>query len=162
MVRALRPVNDSNDWKLPTVPEMEPLKRQRSLIYTRLCQKRVKCPSQCWPRLFYSHPRQLPCAQHPVLKSTHLPYPTFFASTKPSSKRIVPTDNMRPKLHDEYTRHLWLGLIKSEFWWHICSGCWVYDWGIQHHMCAVHLEKILRMGGCPVVVTHWQNTGSSS
>ena len=26
----------------------------------------------------------------------------------PSSKRIAPTDNMRPKFHDGYTRHQWL------------------------------------------------------
>jgi len=65
----------SDQWTLlPTenslhaVPEMEPLKRQRALIYARLCQKLEKCPSQCWPRLFYSQPRQLPCTRHPVWK----------------------------------------------------------------------------------------------
>ena len=34
------------------------------------------------------------------------PIPPFFASAY--SKRIAPTDNVRPKLHDEYTRHQWL------------------------------------------------------
>ena len=73
MVRALRPVNASPDWKLPTVPEIEPLKRQRSLIYARLCQKeRNSQPSADQLRLFYSQPRQLPCARHPVLKPAHL------------------------------------------------------------------------------------------
>ena len=39
MVKALWPVNASLDWKLPIVPEMEPLNRQRRLIYARLCRK---------------------------------------------------------------------------------------------------------------------------
>ena len=126
MVRALRPVNASPDRKLPTVPEMEPLKRQRSLIYARLCQKGEKWPSQCRPRLFYSQPRQLPCARqlavndqgfstasqgschaHGSSRWTHPPppIPPFLLVQNLSSKQIAPTDNMRPKLHDEYTRH---------------------------------------------------------
>ena len=52
----------------------EPLKGQRSLIYARLCQTGEKCPSQCQPRLFYSQPRQLPCAKHPVLQPGHLSF----------------------------------------------------------------------------------------
>ena len=28
-----------------------------------VCVKKEKWPSQCWPRLFYSQPRQLTCAQ---------------------------------------------------------------------------------------------------
>ena len=50
---------------------------QRSLIYTHLCLKGEKWPSQCRPRLFYSQPRQLPCARPPVLKPSHLPHHTF-------------------------------------------------------------------------------------
>ena len=40
------------------------------------------------------------------------PYPILFVSTKPSSKQIVPLDNMRPKLDYKYT---WLikGLIPN-------------------------------------------------
>ena len=40
----------------------------------------------------------------------HLPpfIPHFLLAQNPSSKRIVPTDNMQPKLHDEYIRHQWL------------------------------------------------------
>ena len=112
MVRALRPMNASPDWKLPTVSEMEPLKRQRSLIYAHLCQGE-KWPSRYRPRLFYSQPRQLPCAWHPVLKLAHLPLSHLFCLRK----WIVPTDNMQPNLHDEYTCHQWLkgfkGLISS-------------------------------------------------
>ena len=37
---------------------------------------------------------------------THLPLSRLAQNL--SSKWIAPTDNMRPKLHDEYTRHQWL------------------------------------------------------
>ena len=36
------------------------------------------------------------------------PIPPFLLAQNLSSKRIVPTDNMWPKLHDEYTHHQWL------------------------------------------------------
>ena len=36
------------------------------------------------------------------------PIPPFLLAQNLSSKQIAPTDNMRPKLHDEYTRHQWL------------------------------------------------------
>ena len=38
---------------------------------------------------------------------THLlpPIPPFLLAQNLSLKRIAPTDNMRPKLHDKYTRH---------------------------------------------------------
>ena len=36
------------------------------------------------------------------------PIPPFLLAQNLSSKRIAPTDNMQPKLHDEYTRHQWL------------------------------------------------------
>ena len=35
---------------------------------------------------------------------TRPPLPFLLVSLKP----IAPTDNMRPKLHDEYTHHQWL------------------------------------------------------
>ena len=39
----------------------------------------------------------------------HLPLShLFLVAQNLSSKRIAPTDNMHPKLHDEYTRHQWL------------------------------------------------------
>ena len=36
------------------------------------------------------------------------PRPPLLLVQNLSSKRIAPTDNMRPKLHDEYTRYQWL------------------------------------------------------
>ena len=36
------------------------------------------------------------------------PIPPFLLAQKLSSTWIAPTDNLRPKLHDEYTRHQWL------------------------------------------------------
>ena len=36
------------------------------------------------------------------------PIPPFLLVQNLSSKRIAPTDNMRPKLHDECTRHQWI------------------------------------------------------
>ena len=36
------------------------------------------------------------------------PIPPFLLAQNLSSKWIGPTDNMQPKLHDDYTRHLWL------------------------------------------------------
>ena len=36
------------------------------------------------------------------------PIPPFLLAQNLSSKRIAPTDNVRPKFHDEYTRHQWL------------------------------------------------------
>ena len=39
------------------------------------------------------------------------PIPPFLLAQNLSSKRIVPTDNMRPKLHDKYTHHQWLKFL---------------------------------------------------
>ena len=36
------------------------------------------------------------------------PIPPFLLAKNLSSKRIAPTDNMWPKLHDEYTCRQWL------------------------------------------------------
>ena len=36
------------------------------------------------------------------------PIPSFLLAQKLYLKQIVSTDNMRPKLHDEYTHHQWL------------------------------------------------------
>ena len=36
------------------------------------------------------------------------PIPPFLLAQNLSSKRITPTDNMWPKLHDKYTHHQWL------------------------------------------------------
>ena len=62
-----------------------------------ICAKKgEKWSSQCQPRLFYIHPRQLPCAQHVMIMPAHLP-PTN-----------APTDNMRTKSHDAKKCHQWL------------------------------------------------------
>ena len=40
---------------------------------------------------------------------THFPLSHhFLLAQNLCSKRIAPTDSMRPNLHDEYTRHQWL------------------------------------------------------
>ena len=39
------------------------------------------------------------------------PIPPFLLAQNISSKQIVPTDNMRPKLHDKYTHHQWLKFL---------------------------------------------------
>ena len=74
--------------------------------------KPEKWPSQCRPRLFYSQPRKLlrMCMAPRAETSPPPPIPLFFLAQNLSSKWIAPTDtrNMRPKLHDEYTRHKWL------------------------------------------------------
>ena len=41
------------------------------------------------------------------------PIPPFLLVQRLSSKWIVPTDYMWPRLHDEYTRHLWLKISKN-------------------------------------------------
>ena len=64
MVRALRPVNTSPDWKLPTLPEMEPLNKNRKatfctlfnqlcvqrsykVTYRSCCEDHIECLSSC-------------------------------------------------------------------------------------------------------------------
>ena len=37
-----------------------------------------------------------------------LPIPPLLLAQNLPSNQIAPTDNMQPKLHDEYTRHQWL------------------------------------------------------
>ena len=74
MVRALRPVNASPDWKLSTVPEMESLKRQKSPIYSRLCQKGPASVDQGFSTASQGscHVQSTPCWNPPTS-----PYPTF-------------------------------------------------------------------------------------
>ena len=36
------------------------------------------------------------------------PVPAFLLAQNLSSKRIAPTDNVQPKLHDDYTCYQWL------------------------------------------------------
>ena len=72
-----------SDWKLPTVPEMELIKRQRSLIYTHLCQKGEN--AQASADQGFSTASQGSSHVHgtPRWNPPTSPYPTFFASAKP-------------------------------------------------------------------------------
>jgi len=49
-------------------PEMVPYKG-RGVVSTPVCANKMR---KCWPRLFYSQPRQLPCAQHIITMPTHI------------------------------------------------------------------------------------------
>ena len=50
--------------------------------------------------------------------------------------------------------------------WRILSGCQVYNWGIQYHLCSTYRGLwglvVVRVGGCPAVVTQWQSIGGST
>ena len=109
MVRALQPTNASPDWKLPTVPEMEPLKKAdgqflhpfvlkgREIaqpVPTKAFLQSAKIEHMCTACHDYAHP---PPSISPFLLAQNLP-----------SKWFAPTDNMPLKLHDEYTHHQWL------------------------------------------------------
>ena len=61
---------------------------------------REKQPSQSQPRPFYIASQD---SCHPPI-----PIPPFFLVQNLSSKRVAPTDIMRPKLHDNYTHHQYL------------------------------------------------------
>ena len=46
----------------------------------------------------------------------------------------------------------------TEFWWHILSGCRVWDWGIQYHLwraCIEDCEGWLLSRCCGSVAEHW-------
>ena len=78
----------------------------RGVVSTAICANKVRSGSaSANQKLFYSQPRQPPCAWHVLNMATHLPpIPPFLLVQNLSSKRITPTDNVRPNLHDEYTR----------------------------------------------------------
>ena len=109
---------------------------------TSECFSRLKTTNrQCRPRLFYSQGRQLPCARHPVLKPTHLRLLHFFLLAQNLSSRITPTDNMWPKLHDEYLSSVAKGLIRG----HDGSGRSSENHGIkntQHNILESTKEEI--------------------
>ena len=60
----------SDQWMLLPSPY-----KGRGVVSMPVCVKKKgeKWPSQCRPRLFYSQPRQLPCAQHVMTMPAHLP-----------------------------------------------------------------------------------------
>ena len=75
-----------------------------------ICVTEEKWPSQCQPRIFTaSQPKAATMCTAPHAE-TCPPPPTspFLLAQNLSSKRIVPTDNVRPNLHNEYTLHQWL------------------------------------------------------
>ena len=80
-----------------------PTKAEEWFLYSFV--KGEKWPSQCWLRPFYSQLGQLTCAWHVMDIPAHLSLSRLFASAKPIFKRNAPTDNMWPKLHDDYTHH---------------------------------------------------------
>ena len=89
---------------------MEPLKRQRNLIYACLCHK-GEMAKPVPTKAFLQPAKAVAMCMAARGESTHLPLShLFLLAQNLSSKQIVPTDNMRPKLHDEYTRHQWLEL----------------------------------------------------
>lgn len=57
--------------KLPTVPEIEPLQRQRSGLYAHLYKKERNGPASA--DLAYLHPAKTPQARHVVTMPAHLP-----------------------------------------------------------------------------------------
>ena len=88
----------SNGWKLSTVAE-EPFLRPFVLKKKEMAQP---VPTKSFLQPSKTTTVCMACHDYdrfilPFLLGQYL-----------SSKRIAPTDNMRPKLHDEYTRHQWL------------------------------------------------------
>ena len=105
IVRALQPVNASPEWKQPTVSEMEPIKRQRSLIYP-ICVKKER-NGQAGANQGFSTASQGSCHVHgtPYWNLPTPPIPPFLLVQNLPSKQIVPSDKMWSKLHDDYSRH---------------------------------------------------------
>ena len=81
----------------------------RGAVSTRVCAKKERNGPAGAGQSFLKLARQPPCARHVMTMPANLPYPIFLLLVQNlSSKQIAPTDNMRPKFHDEYTRHQWL------------------------------------------------------
>ena len=80
VVRALQRVNTSPDWKLSTVPEIEPSQRQMSLSTPTFAKKKKeKWPSCCFST---TSPDSHHVRRKPWLCLPTSPYPTFFVTTK--------------------------------------------------------------------------------
>ena len=76
------------------------------VLSTTVCAKRREIGNPAPTKAFLQPAKAAACALQ--LRGTHPPpIPSFLLAPNLSSKRIALTDNMRPKLHDEYTR-LWL------------------------------------------------------
>ena len=81
----------SPNWKLPTMPETEPLQGEGSVFYTG----KEEMAHQCHRRLSTAN-----CNSH-----LPPPIPIFLLVQIPSSKQMVSTDNIQPMLDLDYSRH---------------------------------------------------------
>ena len=95
IARTLRPVNACPDWKLPTVPKIEPLQGEGNIFYVCLWSKKEKCPTQCQILAFLRSATTFAMCCHPD-GDTHppSPIPLSLYSKEPISKWIASTDNM--------------------------------------------------------------------
>lgn len=105
IVRVLQPANPCPDWKLPTVPEKEPLQGEWSICCAFFGNKKDKWLTQCWPRASTARHN----SGHVVLPEGRLtrttPYPNLFASGKPIFEMVAPTDNMWQKSDFQVISH---------------------------------------------------------
>ena len=90
-------------------------KAEEWFLYAHFVLKRSTTALPVLTKAFLSQPRQPPCAWHFTPKPTHLPL--SHPKQNLSSKQIVSTGNMWPKLNDEYTCHQWLKIISSSHTW---------------------------------------------
>ena len=104
------------------VPEMEPLQRQS--LHLSVLKRR----EMVQPVLTKAQPRQLPCPRHVVTMPAHLHI------NKPLFKTVAPTDNMRPKLHDKYTRHQWLKGYTHYYQHSTLKIPSIFIWSTWHHV----------------------------
>ena len=148
IVRALRPENTPPDWKLPKNPEMESLRGERTVFYTR--KKAQNGPSSA-DQALHCHTDQAfsiascnschalsPRGWHPPTS----PCPTLSASQNLSSKRIVPTDNV--------AEFQWKLIVKglTTFYWMLrswTSESWPCGKLISWSLISWEWELILRV-----------------
>ena len=93
-----------------------------------------------------NQPRKPPCAQHPMLKPTHLPSSHLFLLVQNlSSKQIAPTDNMWPKSDDAKKCHQWLkdwkgqGKREKSVLWQITERVRLLRLAASLHQSLIHL-----------------------
>ena len=104
MVRAPWPVNTSRAW-LKTAYRASngaPTKAEERLLHPFVPKGEIAQPV---PTKAFLQPAKTATQDSHHVHSTSWLCPPFLLVQNLSSKWIVPTDNMWPKLHDEYTRH---------------------------------------------------------
>ena len=94
-------MNDSPNWKLPLVPEIEALQKQRSGLYAHLYKKERNAPASA--DLAYLHP-----AKTATTGTACHHYAPILPFVLVQNYQNVPTNTTWPKLPDEYTHHQWL------------------------------------------------------